>query len=199
MAEVAERRMTRAEFMVWDDGTETRYEFVAGQPRPMAPAAPRHGAIQDNAAVAIRDRLERNGPCHIIHQAGLLLTIQGDDRFYVPDLVVSCSAVGDAPYVEDPRLVVEIISPSTGRQDKDIKVPDYCTLPTVDEIWLIDSRKPLVHVYQRRNGQGIGHIPLKLGQSFESSFLAADIAVTDLYRNTGLEVPPPEAGSGALG
>lgn len=144
MAEVAERHMTRADFLVWDDGTEWGYEFVAAQPCTMAPA-------------------------------------------------------GDAPYVEDPRLVVESISLSTGRQDKDIKVPDYCTLPTVDEIWLIDSCKPLVHVHQRRNGQWIGHISLKLGQSFESTILASDISVTDRYRNTGLGVPPPEAGSGAHG
>ena len=117
----------------------------------------------------------------------MLLTIHDDDRYYVPDLAVTCHAVGDAPYIEEPKLVVEIISPSTGRTDKDVKVPDYCTLESLDEIWLIDSRKPLVHVYQRRNGQWIGSVPLKLGQHFESVFLESEIAIADLYRNSGLE------------
>jgi Uma2 family endonuclease len=190
MGDLAERRMTLAEFLVWDDGTDTRYEFAGGAPRAMAPASGRHGALQDNAAAVIRRHLDRAGPCTIVHQAGLLLAVQGDDRYYVPDLAVTCRPVGEAPFIDEPKLVVEIVSPSTGRMDKDNKVPDYCTLPSVDEIWLIDSRKPLVHVYQRISGQWIGHVPLKLGQSFKSQFLDNDIAVSQLYRNTGLETPP---------
>ena len=107
----------------------------------------------------------------------------------MPDLAVTCRDVSDSPYIDEPKLVVEIVSTSTGRTDKDIKVPDYCTLPSVDEIWLIDSRKPLVHVYQRINGQWIGHVPLKLGQSFKSPFLRDAVAVSAFYRNTGLEAP----------
>lgn len=187
MGDLAAKRMTLAEFLVWDDGTDTRYEFVGGRPCAMAPASGRHGVIQGNAAVAIRDRLECNCPYIIVHQAGVMLSIHGDERYYVPDVVVTRNAVGDAPYIEEPKLVVEIISPSTGLTDKDVKVPDYCTLASLDEIWLIDSRKPLVHVYQRRNGQWIGSVPLKLGQHFESVFLSAEISITDLYRNAGLE------------
>ncbi len=187
MGDLAERRMTLAEFLAWDDGTDKPYELIAGAPRAMAPASGRHGAIQDNAAAVIRDRLDRDGPCRIVHQAGVVLSIQGDDRYYVPDLAVTCRPVGDAPHIDEPKLVVEIISPSTGRMDKDNKVPDYCTLPSVDEIWLIDSRKPLVHVYQRLSGKWIGHVPLKLGQAFKSQFLDKNIVIAEFYRNTGLE------------
>ncbi len=196
MVETAERRMTLAEFLVWDDGTETRYEFVGGRPRAMAPASGRHGLIRHNAANAIQDRMGRKDPCRIIHQAALLLSVQGDDRFYVPDLAVTCRDVSDSPYIDEPRLVVEVISPSTGRLDKDSKVPDYCTLPSVDEIWLIDSRKPLVHVYQRVNGQWIGHIPLRPGQSFESHFLGGEVPVDALYDGIDFTPAPanPEAG-----
>ena len=192
MGDLAAKRMTLAEFLVWDDGTDTRYELVGGEPRAMAPASGRHGVIQHNAALTIQDKLRRDGPCRVVHQAGLLLIIHGDDRYYVPDLAVTCREVSDVPYIEEPKLVVEIISPSTGRTDKDVKVPDYCTLESLDEIWLIDSRKPLVHVYQRRNGQWIGSVPLKLGQQFESVFLESEIAIADLYRNSGLE-PAAEA------
>ena len=195
MVETAEQRMTLAEFLVWDDGTETRYELVGGQPRAMAPASGRHGAIQDNAAAVIRERLDRRRG-RIVHQAGVLLNIQGDDRYYVPDLAVTCRAVSDTPYIDEPKFVVEVISPSTGRLDKDNKVPDYSTLPSVDEIWLIDSRKPLVHVYQRVNGQWIGYVPLRPGQSFQSHFLGGEVPVDDLYEGIDFTPPPanPEGG-----
>ncbi len=38
MGDLAAKRMTLAEFLVWDDGTDTRYELVGGEPRAMAPA-----------------------------------------------------------------------------------------------------------------------------------------------------------------
>ena len=199
MGDVAARTMSLAEFLVWDDGTDTRYELVGGRPRAMAPAVVRHGVIQQSTALAIQDRLGRDGPCKIIHQGGVLLSIQGDVRFYVPDLVITCHPASDVQQVEEPKLVVEIISPSPRRTDKDVKVPDYCSVGSLDEIWQIDSLKPLVHVYQRRNGQWIGSVPFKLGQHFESVFLGAEVSIDDLYRNSGLELatePPTGSSSG---
>jgi len=96
------------------------------------------------------------------------------------------------------ELIVEIISPSTGRTDKDVKVPDYCTLESLDEIWLIDSRKPLVHVYQRRNGQWIGSLPLQLGQRFSSALLGGEIAIDDLFLGTGLDAADSEGAKAHL-
>ena len=37
MADIAEKRMTVAEFLTWDDGTDTRYELIDGRPVAMAP------------------------------------------------------------------------------------------------------------------------------------------------------------------
>ena len=34
MADIAEKRMTVAEFLTWDDGTDTRYELIDGRPSP---------------------------------------------------------------------------------------------------------------------------------------------------------------------
>ena len=46
MGDLAAKCMTLAEFLAWDDGTDTAYELVGGAPRAMAPARPRHGLIQ---------------------------------------------------------------------------------------------------------------------------------------------------------
>ena len=42
MADLAEKRMTVAEFLTWNDGTDTRYELIDGRPVAMAPVAPSH-------------------------------------------------------------------------------------------------------------------------------------------------------------
>ena len=45
MAKTAEKLMTVAEFLNWDDGTDTRYELVRGKVVAMAPASGRHSVI----------------------------------------------------------------------------------------------------------------------------------------------------------
>jgi len=45
MSEVVVKRMTVAEFLRWEDGTDTRYELLAGQPVAMAPPAVAHGIL----------------------------------------------------------------------------------------------------------------------------------------------------------
>ena len=44
MDQPAPRRMTVAEFMAWDDGTDTRHELVHGAPVAMDPPLARHVA-----------------------------------------------------------------------------------------------------------------------------------------------------------
>jgi Uma2 family endonuclease len=195
MGDLAERRMTLAEFLVWDDGTDTRYELINGAPRAMAPARPRHALIQQNAGRIIEARTGLRGPCRIYQNAGIALSVLGDDRYYIPDVTMSCEVLADDLYLREPRLVVEVLSPSTGRDDKAMKVPHYCALPTVEEVWLIDSQRALVLVWQKRGGQWIGTLPLQPGQSFTSALLGGDVAIDDLFLGTGLMGPDSQPAS----
>ena len=54
MADPAEKRMTVAEFLEWDDGTDTRYELVRGKIIAMAPASARHSVIASKLGSALR-------------------------------------------------------------------------------------------------------------------------------------------------
>ena len=49
MATLAPRRMTLAEFLEWDDGSDRRYELVDGFTVMMAPATEAHGELAASA------------------------------------------------------------------------------------------------------------------------------------------------------
>jgi Uma2 family endonuclease len=51
VVETAEKLMTIAEFLEWDDGTDTRYELVRGKVVGMAPPSAKHSVI-DRRSVA---------------------------------------------------------------------------------------------------------------------------------------------------
>ena len=50
MAEPAEKRMSLAAFLEWDDGTDARYELLDGRIVAMAPPIEAHGTIVANLA-----------------------------------------------------------------------------------------------------------------------------------------------------
>ena len=145
MAEPAERRMSLAEFLKWDDGTDTRYELIDGRPRAMAPPIEAHGTIVANLAAAIRPRLKP--PCRVVVEAGII-PADRVDTWYQADLVATCApAERGARATAEPRLIVEV--PSTAAHDRGVKLADYRRLASVEQILLVASEDRHVEVWRR--------------------------------------------------
>lgn len=139
--------MTLDEFLVWDDGTDTRYELVDGGVVAMTPPAARHSRVSNNLGRAIGNRLGQ--PCQAYNEVGILIA-DADDTYFQADVAVSCSPLaGDAPYIPEPVVIVEVLSPSTKKHDHGIKVPLYRTLPSVQEIVLVSTASMEAEVWHR--------------------------------------------------
>ena len=76
------------------------------------------------------------------------------------DLAVTCGPA--AREIIDPLLVIEVLSRSTRTHDLGQKLVDYKTLPSVIEIWMVDSERRWVQ-HWRRDPSGW------LGQDFVGS------------------------------
>jgi Uma2 family endonuclease len=151
MADVAEKRMTVAEFLTWDDGTGTRYELIDGRPVAMAPVAPSHSIIVVNLSHELKARLKP--PCYAGSEAGLEHPDR-DDTFYEADIVISCTPVAPGmPAIPNPAVVIEVLSPSTIEHDRGRKAYDYRRIPSVQEIVLVASEQRHVEVWRRRGAK----------------------------------------------
>jgi Uma2 family endonuclease len=151
MADLAEKRMTVAEFLTWNDGTDTRYELIDGRPVAMAPVAPSHSVLVANLTHALKSKLQR--PCYVGSEAGVERPDR-DDTFYEADVVVSCTPV--APGMEvipAPIVLVEVLSPSTVDYDRGRKAYDYRRIPSVQEIVLVASEQRHIVVWRRRGAK----------------------------------------------
>lgn len=147
MAEPAEKRMSLAEFLDWDDGTDTRYELIDGRPLAMAPPIEAHGTVVANLAAAIRPRLK--SPCRVVVEAGII-PVDRVDTWYQADLVVTCAPLErGARAVAEPRLIVEVLSPSTAAHDRGVKLADYRKIAVVEQILLVASDDRHVEVWLR--------------------------------------------------
>jgi Uma2 family endonuclease len=147
MAEPAEKRMSLAAFLEWDDGTDARYELVDGRIVAMAPPVEAHGTIVANLAAVIRPRLK--SPCRVVVEAGITPPDRADS-WYQGDLVVTCAPPERAARaITEPRLIVEVLSPSTAAHDRGVKLADYRRIASVEQILLVASEDRHVEVWRR--------------------------------------------------
>ncbi len=160
--------MTVADFLAWNDGTDTRYELVDGDiiamNRPRAP----HARLVVELGAALRSRLPP--PCGVYAGGGAIL--QDDEFNYrIPDLTVSC-VHSRAHLVEQPRLVVEILSRSTQKYGMTGKLAFYRSIPNIDEILLVRFDQRWCELWQRvgdnwsiENHIGSALLPLRVTTS----------------------------------
>lgn len=186
MAEAARRRLTVEDWLAFDGRGDVRYELTGGELVAMAPASTRHATIAQNVGGVIERAVEDRPPCRAVQGAGIEVEAGGDRRGYVADVAMTCEPPSDDALFREPRLVVEILSPSTRGVDERRKVHDYAGLPSVAEIWLVDSRERAVLVWRRVEDAWIGSLPLTGADAFDSPALGVRVELDRLYRNTGL-------------
>ncbi len=191
MSELAIRRMTLAEFLRWEDGTDTRYELLAGVPVAMAPPAPAHGFLAARLCARIEGALRSRRPCMAQVEAGIARPDR-DDTCYVADLAVTCTPPprGDQ-LIRDPVLIVEILSPGTALYDRQTKVSDYRRVPSVQEILLIDSASIFAEVLRREGDRWITEIVRGPQATLTLASIGLTAAMSDLYE--GIDLPDPAA------
>jgi Uma2 family endonuclease len=178
-----ELRMTLAEFLRWDDGSDARYELVDGRVVAMATPNDAHGTIVVNIGCEIRSRLR---PLRRIAMAAGILRPNRDDSYYVADLAVTCGPAADRrQHLPEPILIVEVLSPSTEDHDRGRKVADYREIPSLQEILLVASQQRRVELWRRecdhlRVEDLIGEATLRLESCDASIALGAIYANVDL-------------------
>ena len=151
----------------------------------MAPAATPHATLAQNVGDTINRLVEGRPPCRAMQGAGIVIS-RSARKFYIPDVVMTCEEPARTPDVTEPRLVVEILSPSTKGVDQKRKVPAYGRLPTVEEIWLVASDRRWVLAWKRRADGWSADLPYEGEAVFASPALGGEVALERLYRLTGL-------------
>jgi Uma2 family endonuclease len=189
MAEPQRRLMTPEEFFAWQLDQEERYELVDGVPVPlrgMTGASNAHDAVAVNIIISLGNQLRR-GPCRVATaDTAVRTSIRGIRR---PDVTVECAPIDPKSYeAHAPRLVVEVLSPSTRVVDGIRKVEEYKRLPTLTAIMLVEPT--IAHVLVlRRDGPAAWRDETYVGLDtvVPLADIAAALTLRDVYEGVPLE------------
>jgi Uma2 family endonuclease len=187
MTELAIKKMTLAEFLRWEDGTDTRYELLGGTVFAMAPPAPAHGFLAARLCARIEAGLRSRPPCMAQIEAGIAKPDR-DDTCYVADLAVTCTPTQRGQeLLSDPVLIVEILSPGTALYDRQTKVADYRRIPSVQEILLIDSASVFAEVLRRAGEQWVTELVQGRAATLSLPSIGLTVTMSELYE--GIDAP----------
>ena len=187
MAELAIKPMTLDEFLRWDDGTETHYELIGGFPVAMAPPAEAHRILAMRLGSRIDAALSKRRPCNAQIEAGVIRADRAD-TYFEADIAATCEGnESGRQAIKDPILIVEILSPSTERHDRRVKLPAYRQIATVQEIVLIASDGLYVELHRRAGGQWITEILRVREAAIALTSVGIEVSMSDLYEGIAID------------
>jgi len=178
MAQVKERLWTLEEFLAFDDGTDTSYQLFEGRIVAMNPPLRGHGTLVVRLASIVSSQLKP--PCEAMAEAGII-PVNRRHSWYKADLIVTCTPGNHQdPFIAEPMLVVEVLSPTTSATDFNRKLPDYQQIASMRDILLVSSMERLVRHWRRAADGWVedahrGTATVRLGG------LPVAIAMADLY------------------
>ncbi len=175
---------------------DARYEYIDGVARLMAGGTIEHNRIGRNVTNAIDEYLQ-SGPCTVFSDnVQVLIGKRNTERdYYVyPDVTVTCDVAdrrrGNA-LIRSPRIVVEILSPSTETHDRGKKLEAYKACPTVHEIVLINQFTQAVEVYRRdeEDEENWQHLRYGPDSTVELASIDVPLTMTEIYKGIHFDEP----------
>jgi Uma2 family endonuclease len=175
------------DYLVLDRGSkQARYEYLDGELRMLAGGSNYHARIAAHLATVINRCLEEQASSCYVYSSDVRLQLSAS-RYVYADVTVSCDerdeALGDMLCY--PRVVIEVLSPSTEAHDRGRKALYYRECPTVEEYVLVDSLSISVEVFHRE-ADGWMMRSYGPGSVVELKSLALRFPITSIYRGMKL-------------
>ena len=151
----AVKLMTVEEFLLWAEGKEGRWELHDGapvmisstEPVMMSPERAAHIRTKFSAAKALEGDVLRAGlPCEVFADG---MAVRIDARtIFEPDASAVCGPrrPDETIAIDNPVIVVEVLSPSTAAVDHGRKLSGYFSLSSVQHYLILDpDRRVAIH------------------------------------------------------
>ena len=143
-----------AYFELEESNPDRRYEYFDGYTYMMSGENANHATIGGNIHTLLKSLL-RGGPCRA-YNSDMKVRVSANQYFH-PDVTVTCDPRdrGTATLIQSPRLIVEVLSPSTETRDRRIKLQAYLACPSIEEYVLVDYRMMRLEIYRKEQKKWI--------------------------------------------
>jgi len=186
MTALPKRKLTAEEYLAIERDAEFRSEFYDGVMYAMAGATVQHNRVKENLAYELMGRLI-DGPCELFSSDQRIL-IHQTGMYAYPDIVVVCGPVetvgNDGLTVVNPRILIEVLSPSTELYDRNVKRRHYSRIESLQEYIIVAQNQPQIDRFVRQtDGTWSLKVFQGIGETFSLASLPIEIPLAKVYRN----------------
>lgn len=185
MGQAARQHISFEEYVRIEAMSPVRHEWLKGTVWAMAGGTPEHSSVAVNVSTQLAAQL-RGKPCRV-HSSDLRVRVKATGLGTYPDVSVICGKVqldtqdASGTTVVNPRLIVEVLSPSTAEYDRGEKLDHYKRIPSLEEIVLVAHDARRLGVW-RRTKAGWRRVRVESGVAALHS-VDCELSVAETYRN----------------
>jgi Uma2 family endonuclease len=174
---LAYNNISETDYLAGELISQIKHEYIEGEVYAMAGASRNHERIAINLLTQLIPYL-RNRPCEPFSSD---MKVKAAGNFFYPDISIVCNdEQGDDYYTEAPIILVEVLSKSTRRLDKTIKLQAYKTLKTLQEYVLIEQDYIEIEICRR----SANWFPARyyLGDEITFESIGLTLSVAEIYQ-----------------
>jgi Uma2 family endonuclease len=169
---------------------DVKYEYTDGHMYAMSGGTAEHAEIAINMIAILKAHLQSS--CRVLSSD---VRVQVAERkYYYPDVSVSCHPEDKQKGIDIiryPRLVIEVLSPSTETNDRGKKFRSYKACSSIQEYVLINSQHQEVEIFHRQGDMWAYH-QYESGQEIDLASIRLTISLADIYRDVNVPEQEPE-------
>jgi len=150
-AAAAHTRTSYGEYLAIDEASDAKHELIDGVVYAMSGGSPEHARL----AMAIGGQLsaQLTGRRCAVYSSDLRVRVLATGLATYPDVTVICGKLetdpADAHGAVNPAVIIEVMSPSTEKRDREAKYAHYRRIPSLRAYVLVSQDEPLVEVFTR--------------------------------------------------
>ena len=180
MSAVLKPRLTLQEYLAWENAQTEKHEFHRGDIFAMTGGRRTHGRVMLNLVRHIDVHLDGSG-CQVF--ADSMKVQVADDTVLYPDLFVTCDRadLSTDQIFRAPKLVIEVLSPSTQAYDRSKKFALYRQLTSLQEYILVDPETRRIESFIRSTqGEWVLH-DMSDDMDMVASSIECTVAMSDVF------------------
>lgn len=187
MATAARQVFSFDEYLDLEEIARVKHEFLGGQVWAMSGGSPAHAGLAAKLTAMLTGALSGK-PCRAF-SSDLRIRATKTGLGTYPDVSVICGKLEIDPEdrkghtVTNPKVLVEVLSPSTEAYDRGEKLAHYQTIDSLAEVVLVAHDRQQVEVVRREaDGSWSRHVSAAAG-TVRLESIGAELSVDELYRD----------------
>lgn len=177
--------MTEAEYIVFEENSDIKHEYVNGKIFAMTGATIRHTLINNNTSRALANMLADTN--HIVLSNNIRVKVESKVSYRYPDTMVVYDKIEHVDNRKDticnPIVIVEVLSPQTAYIDHTQKSFEYTQIPSLQAYVVISQGVFRVEYFVRNERNKWEYFEIRgLDSVLHLPSIGCDLALADIYK-----------------